>query len=565
MKKLFFAFLILTPLLLLAACGWQTAQTEPELPGYTLETLRREELPPLSFPAPPMTDSSAASGEPDSGADETEPGAEPPSGEAPAPSETEAPPSPGEAESPCVAIDPGHQRRANSDREPLGPGASETKAKVSSGTEGRWTKIPEYELNLAVSLLLRQELEQRGYRVVMTRTTHDVDVSNVERAQLAAEANADVLVRIHANGSEDASVHGALTICMTEHSPYCPALYPESRRLSDEILSAMTAATGAKNRGVWETDTMTGINWASMPVTIVEMGYMSNEREDRLMATEEYRQQLARGIAEGIDRYFGRAEGASAPQGPGQSAPQADAAGLQAILDDFLLDRRESWDVRVESLSSNVTAAAAVNPPEGQGFVSASIIKLFVAGALCEEIEAGRLDHAELIGDLTRMLQRSDNNAANRLIRTLGGGDAEAGFARVTDFAKSIGCPDTRLNRLMKDDGGKENYTTARDCAVLLRMLYEGRCVSPARSAELLTIMKGQTDHSRIDALLPEGTPVADKTGSIYRKCIGDVGVVFSPKGDYILCMICNGYQNADAAKDSMAALSLEVYNWFQK
>ena len=204
----------------------------------------------------------------------------------------------------CVAIDPGHQRKGNSDPEPIGPGASQTKAKVASGTTGRFSGLKEYELTLAVSLLLRDELEARGYQVVMTRADHDVDLSNAQRAQIAADARADVFIRIHANGSDDPSAEGAMTICMTKNSPYCPQLYDESRRLSDLVLDGLTAATGAKKRSVWETDTMSGVNWASMPVTIVEMGFMTNEKEDLLMASADYQQKLACGMADGIDAYF---------------------------------------------------------------------------------------------------------------------------------------------------------------------------------------------------------------------------------------------------------------------
>ena len=113
-------------------------------------------------------------------------------------------------------------------------------------------------------------------------------------------------MRIHANGSDDPAQNGAMTICMTPNNPYNAALYPESRALSECILDALTASTGCRKEYVWETDTMSGINWAAMPVTIVEMGYMTNEREDRLLATDDYRALLAQGIADGIDAYFAK-------------------------------------------------------------------------------------------------------------------------------------------------------------------------------------------------------------------------------------------------------------------
>ena len=203
-----------------------------------------------------------------------------------------------------VVIDAGHQRKGNNEKEPDGPNSTTLKAKVTSGATGHFTKIPEYELNLIVAKKLQAILLARGYRVIMVRETHDVDLSNSERAEIANKAGADVFIRIHANANDDSSVNGAETLCQTKNNPYNSNLYAQSRKLSEKVLDALCAECGCKKRRVVETDTMSGINWCKVPVTIVEMGFLSNEKEDRLMATEEYRDKLAKGIADGIDAYF---------------------------------------------------------------------------------------------------------------------------------------------------------------------------------------------------------------------------------------------------------------------
>lgn len=207
-------------------------------------------------------------------------------------------------DSPVIVIDAGHQEFANTGLEPIGPGSTKTKKKVSRGTYGSTSEWWEYELNLVVAMKLKEELLSRGYQVVMIRETHAINISNSERAMVANNINADAFVRIHANGSTNTKEQGAFTICQTPNNIYNGDKYESFRRLSECILNGFAASTGCVKLDVWETDTMSGINWAQVPTTILEMGYMTNPTEDALMATEEYQDKMVDGIADGLDMFF---------------------------------------------------------------------------------------------------------------------------------------------------------------------------------------------------------------------------------------------------------------------
>ncbi len=214
----------------------------------------------------------------------------------------------------CVVIDAGHQLYGNSEQEPNGPDSDVMKNKVTGGATGQFTGQAEYALNLQVALYLRNELVARGYNVVMVRETNEVDISNAERARLAnayqAVYDEVILIRIHGNGASDSSASGALVMCQSSNNPYpdCAAQYDESRRLSLAVLDGYEAISGIPRRTNYlsVTDTMTGINWSTVPATILEMGFLSNEGDDRLMLTDEFRRAAAEGIADGVDSYFSK-------------------------------------------------------------------------------------------------------------------------------------------------------------------------------------------------------------------------------------------------------------------
>lgn len=206
-----------------------------------------------------------------------------------------------------VCIDPGHQQYGISATEPNGPGSSVMKAKLTTGTSGCVTGNVEYQVNLDVSLKLQAELVSRGYGVVMIRTNNDCPLSNAERAQVANASGAQIFVRVHCNSLSNSAVTGTINYAPSPANPYLNAdLVNKSNTLAALLADRMCARTGAQNRGVLQDDGMTGINWCTIPVSIVEMGFMSNPTEDQLLGDPAYQTKLALGMADGIDAYFGR-------------------------------------------------------------------------------------------------------------------------------------------------------------------------------------------------------------------------------------------------------------------
>ncbi len=238
---------------------------------------------------------------------------------------------------------------------------------------------------------------------------------------------------------------------------------------------------------------------------------------------------------------------------------------LQALLDEFVKQNPGCWDICVCDLSGG--SCASVKTQE-EPMVSASLIKLFIMGSFYQAMQDGTLEswqYWETFPSVRSMIIYSDNYCANWLITSpLGKGSDSVGFEYVTAFAESIGCEDTRLERLMLDNNSEhENYTSAEDCARLLKLIYRCELITPEYSNEMLELLKGQTINDRIPAGLPDDVVCAHKTGNLEHLSCGDVGLVFSPGADYILCVISNHAEDDAAATEQIAALSAEVYAFF--
>jgi N-acetylmuramoyl-L-alanine amidase len=210
-------------------------------------------------------------------------------------------------ERPAVVLDPGHDLRANLRTEPIGPGSGMRKILDGGGTRGVVTGIREAELDLAVGLRLRTLLERAGVRVVMTRsTTSGTSMGNIARARIANRVHASLFLRIHADGASSRSVAGTHTLYPAFRRGWTDDVYRRSRRAAGLVQGELVHALGFPDRGLQERSDFTGFNWSNVPVILVEMGFMTNPTEDRLLATARIRQRAAVALCRGTLRFLGR-------------------------------------------------------------------------------------------------------------------------------------------------------------------------------------------------------------------------------------------------------------------
>jgi beta-lactamase class A len=158
---------------------------------------------------------------------------------------------------------------------------------------------------------------------------------------------------------------------------------------------------------------------------------------------------------------------------------------------------------------------------------------------------------------LRLMITRSSNFATNTLI-TLVGAD------HVTRTMRALGAQRIQVLRGVEDgkafEKGLNNTTTARDLAIILRSIEEGKTASPAATREMLGILLAQEFNEKIPAGLPSGTRVAHKTGEI-TAVSHDAAIVY-PVGrkPYVLVVLTRGISDGAKASKLIADLSAIIY-----
>lgn len=204
-----------------------------------------------------------------------------------------------------VCIDPGHQENGKPFMEPVGPGLEGKKTGTTGMAQGRATMRKESIVVLEISFKLRDILMEQGATVVMTREQQDIFHTNLERCQIAEDAGAFIMLRLHCDTRENQKKRG-LSLYTPLNSDYAKAVAgkEEYKQMGQMMLDAIKRETGYEldttTGYVHQGDNFVGNNWAKMICFLIELGFMSNPEEDYLMSHPEYQQRLAEGMAVGV-------------------------------------------------------------------------------------------------------------------------------------------------------------------------------------------------------------------------------------------------------------------------
>lgn len=203
-----------------------------------------------------------------------------------------------------ICIDPGHQSRMLRTKVSVAPMAEHRMPEYSIGTKGIVSQVFEYSITLKVALELEKGLKSLGAGTVLTRRRDDELVGNTKRAEIACEAGADISISLHCDGIEDEEIYGLSVLCPGDKYIKDQDLLTRSSTLSRVMLDHVTRTSKARNRGITKRNDLIVFNYSKVPCTLIEMGFLTNPMEEKLLNSPEYRSKLVKGIIDGILEYF---------------------------------------------------------------------------------------------------------------------------------------------------------------------------------------------------------------------------------------------------------------------
>lgn len=181
-----------------------------------------------------------------------------------------------------IVIDPGHGGED--------PG--------SIGFSGKYEK----DINLEISTMLKEKLNLNGYKAILTRDS-DKYIDSILRTEMANKENARIFISIHCNSlNNDNSVTGIQILYYPNRNSSFGDL--NNYELAEILMNSLVNGTGAKNRGIIEGDDYKVLNRTKIPAVIIECGFISNENEEKLLLTDDYKNKIIDSIVYGLEEYF---------------------------------------------------------------------------------------------------------------------------------------------------------------------------------------------------------------------------------------------------------------------
>ena len=250
---------------------------------------------------------------------------------------------------------------------------------------------------------------------------------------------------------------------------------------------------------------------------------------------------------------------------------------LEPQLESMLSSYDGEWSVYVKNLDTDEVISINNKP-----MYSASLIKAFVMAKTYEDMDLVLENQAEKMKAepdspavqekvydlLWNMITVSDNESCNEPGRLQ---DEKSDFLKgaesVNEYLEKEGYDDTSYQSTLHPSRspvlslGEHNTTTAEDCGLLLERIYKGECVSAAASEDMLELLLNQKNTTKIPSGIAADVTVANKTGETDTDQ-HDMAIVYGPKTTYILCVMSEGFKNADQAVENIRKISGVVYNY---
>lgn len=320
--------------------------------------------------------------------------------------------------------------------------------------------------------------------------------------------------------------------------------------------TAVEPESAAETEQTAETDMETEM-WSLEELTEEETEHMTEEETEAVTEETSFRPLEYRTLRDMI-----QLRGYKLPPLPEKSAEPR----LEDILQKSIVEYDGDWSVYVKNLTTGEEAIVNDSPMK-----SASVMKLFIMGAVYKAFESGELERTdEIMSLMNDMISYSDNPDSNRLLYYLGNSSYARGIEKVNEFIEEYGFSAMTVEYNGFNDPETNtrsdvyNQVTAKDCGKLLETIYHRELVNRKVSNEIEQMMLNQDTRYKIPAGLPEGVSCGNKSGEM-DATENDAAIVYGNKYDYILVVLSSGWSSKDEAISRIRSVSSQVYEYFEK